>query len=405
MRIRPYRALRPRPELAEKVTAVPYDVVSTAEAAALAASNPLSFLHVSRSEIDLPEGTDPYAPSVYAKARENFLRLRKDGVFVQEDAPCLYVYRLAQKDHVQRGVVACCSIEDYRRNIIRKHENTRPDKEEDRTRHLRELNAQPGLVLMAYRDTPEIDERVAAAEKTRPLYDFTASDGVRHTVWRVTEVQPLTTAFEKVPAAYIADGHHRAAAAVRIGNERRRAGPHLAGDAEWEWFVGVLFPASQLQILPYNRCVKDLNGMTPDAFLMSVASRLALSEDTHGHPSCPSRVRMYLGSKWYGLGWEPDSQADPVAALDVSILQDRLLAPILGIDDPRTSGRIDFVGGARGIEELVRLVDTRCMAVAFAMCPVTIAQLMAIADANRIMPPKSTWFEPKLRSGFLIHML
>ena len=348
MRIRPYTALRPRPDIADRVAAVPYDVVTTAEAAALASNNPLSFLHVSRAEIDLPPDTDPHSPAVYAKARENFLRFQREGVFVREAQPCLYVYRERTASHTQHSVVAGCSIEDYQRNVIRKHEKTRPDKEDDRMRHIRELDANTGLVFLAYRDRPDINAQVAEIEKGRPLYDFTATDGVRHTVWAVPDHRRLVAAFENVPAAYIADGHHRAAAAVRVGLERGGGDSPSAGEKESDWFAGALFPASQLRILPYNRCVKDLNGMTKESFLLAVASRFSVVEKADGIPSPGQRICMRLESQWYGLGWETKSEADPVAALDVSVLQDRLLGPILGIDDPRTSGRIDFIGGIRG---------------------------------------------------------
>jgi uncharacterized protein (DUF1015 family) len=405
LRIKPFKALRPREDIADKVAAVPYDVVSTEEAAVLAAGNPLSLLHVSRPEIDLPRGTDPHSDAVYAKAVENFRHLQNKKVFVRERTLSLYVYRQTMGAHSQRGIVTCCTVEDYDQDVIKKHERTRRDKEEDRTRHVRELNAHTGPVFLAYRGQPDVDRRVAAVEQSQPLYDFTAGDGIRHTVWRVADAKPLVADFARVPFAYIADGHHRAAAAARVGRERRAANPRHRGNEEYNWFLAVLFPADQLQIMPYNRCVKDLNGMTASDFLAALGKVFEVSPGANPRPASPGHVSMYLASQWYSLAWQPDPKADPVAGLDVSVLQDRLLSPLLGIADPRTSDRIEFVGGIRGPEELVRRVDSGEMTVAFSMFPVTMEQIMAVADSGQIMPPKSTWFEPKLRSGLLIHTL
>lgn len=405
MQIRPFRVLRPRPDVAGMVASVPYDVVDAAEAAALAAGNPLSFLRVSRSEIDLPPGTDPYSPAVYEKAAENLRRLRDDGVLCQDREPGLFVYRQIMGNHAQRGVVACCSAEEYERDIIRKHEKTRKDKEDDRTRHIQAIHAQPGPVFVAYRNRDDIDRLVAAVERSAPLYDFTAPDGIRHTVWRVGDPKPVLTGFEKVPLAYIADGHHRAAAAVRVARERRAANPGHTGREEYNWFMAALFPANQLQILPCNRAVRDLNGMSPAQFMEAVAARFTVRENAANRPAAPANISMYLPGAWHGLSWKTDPAASAVDALDVSVLQNRLLGPLLGIDDPRTTKRIDFIGGIRGPGELVKLVDSGRAAVAFSMFPTTTAQLMAVSDAGQIMPPKSTWFEPKLRSGLLIHTL
>ena len=405
MRVRSFQALRPRPDLADRVASVPYDVVNAAEAAALAAGNPYSLLHVSRSEIDLPSGADPYSDAVYARAAEEFHRFQKEGILIRDDAPGLYVYRQIMGDHAQSGVVACCAVEDYERNVIKKHEKTRRDKEDDRTRHIAAVNANTGPVFLAYRDRPEIDAIVAAAEAGPPLYDFVSADRIRHTVWPAPECERLAECFGRVPAAYIADGHHRAAASARVGAERRAANPGHSGAEEYNWFLGVLFPASQLRILPYNRCVADLNGLTVPQLLKAASGAFDVEESATPRPAAPGHVRMYVASQWYGLSWEPKPARSLVDALDVSVLQDRLLAPVLGIGDPRTSPRIAFVGGIRGPEELARLVDSGKAAAAFSMFPVTLDQLMAVSDAGQIMPPKSTWFEPKLRSGLLIHTL
>ncbi len=405
MLIKPFAALRPVPERAAALAAVPYDVVDTAEARALAAGNPDSFLHVSRPEIDLPDSVDIHDDRVYAHGVAAFRDLQARGVLLREPEERLYVYRQIMGGHSQSGVVACCHIEDYAKDIIRKHEKTRKDKEDDRTRHCLELNANSGPVFLTYRDTPALDKLVAAAQLAAPLYDFTAADGVRHTVWRVEgECGPWVEAFRQVPLSYVADGHHRAAAAFRSGQQRRAANLSHTGCEEYNWFLAVLFPAAQLRILPYNRCVADLNGLAPEAFLERVRAVFGAEIADGAEPFGAREVRMYLGGKWYRLAW-PEFESDPVGRLDVSVLQDRLLAPVLGIDDPRTNTRISFVGGIRGTGELAKRVDSGRDAVAFSMYPVTVSQMMDIADAGQIMPPKSTWFEPKLRSGLLVHTL
>lgn len=405
LRINAFQGLRPVEQLVEEVACVPYDVVDRAEAAALARGNPHSLLHVDRAEIGLPENIDPYSPQVYAKALENFQSLQKNGTLVRESGPCVYLYQQRMGGHTQTGVAAVCHIEDYENNIIKRHEKTRRDKEDDRTRLIDTISADTGPVFLTYRDSAEIDALVARVKNKNPAFDFTAPDGIQHTVWRVVGGRELIAAFGKIPVAYVADGHHRTASAVRVGRERRAANPHHNGTENYNWFLAVLFPASQLQILPYNRVVHDLNGRSPEEFLTEVRKTFAVTENAAPAPSQPGSVSMYLGGKWHSLTWAPAPDADPIARLDVSILQEQLLAPILGIDDPRTSKRIDFVGGIRGMGELVRLVDSRKGAVAFSMFPTTVGQLIDIADANRIMPPKSTWFEPKLRSGLFIHTL
>ena len=409
MQIKPFAALRPVPEKAAALASVPYDVVDTAEARALAAGNPDSFLHVSRPEIDLPDSVDIHAAAVYAQGVHAFKAFQERGALIREADERLYVYRQIMGAHSQSGVVACCHIDDYAHDIIRKHEKTRKDKEDDRTRHCLELNANSGPVFLTYRDAAELDMLVAETQKAAPLYDFTAADGVRHTVWRVDSAPALwTEAFGRVPLAYVADGHHRAAAAFRAGQQRRAANPAHSGREEYNWFLAALFPETQLRILPYNRCVSDLNGLAPEAFLEKVKSLFKterLTPDAQPpDPAGPCDVRMYLGGAWHRLTWEA-VDADPVGRLDVSVLQDRLLAPVLGIDDPRTNTRVSFIGGIRGTGELTRRVDSGRDAVAFSMFPVTVAQMMDIADAGQIMPPKSTWFEHKLRSGLLVHTL
>lgn len=407
--IHPFRALRPPRERVQEVAAVPYDVVNSEEAAALAAGKPHSFLHVSRPEIDLPPGTDLYADETYRKAAENFRRLIEACPLEEESEPSLYLYRLRMGDHVQTGVAACASVDEYDTDVIRKHEKTRPDKENDRTRHLLELRAQTGPVFLTYRPDRRIDALVEGESQGPPLYDFTAEDGVQHTVWRAKAPDALVRCFAEVPFLYIADGHHRAASASRARAALRAENPGHTGDEEYNRFLAVVFPADQMQILPYNRVVKDLNGRTAEEFLAAVGERFAVDEDAN--PRGPGRrghFHMYLGGgRWYGLTPAGSSVAaaadDPVAALDVSVLQDNLLDPVLGIKDVRTDKRIDFVGGIRGAEELTRLVDEGRAAVAFALYPTSVEDLIRVSDAGRLMPPKSTWFEPKLRDGLVIH--
>ena len=402
MRIRAFQGLVPVPALAPEVACVPYDVVNATEAAALAAGKPHSLLHVDRAEIDLPPTTDHYSDAVYAQAHANFLQLQREGTLIRETEPCLYLYQQQMGPHVQRGLVAACHVEDYDANLIKKHEKTRKDKEDDRTRLIDTLSADTGPVFLTYRDEPAVNALVAQLVKTEPRHDFTAPDGIRHTAWRIPGGTAWQQAFGQVPVTYIADGHHRAASAARVARLRRSRNPQHQGTEDYNWFLCVLFPASELKILPYNRHVFDLHGLTPAAFLEKVQANFGLVEGADPAPNAVGHVSMYLGGKWYGLRCPVDAQADPVARLDVSVLQDKLLAPLLGIDDPRTSKRIDFIGGIRGTGELVQRVEAQG-GVAFSLYPVTIAQLMDIADAGQIMPPKSTWFEPKLRSGLFVH--
>ena len=405
MRMRTFQGLRPSHDSASKVVALPYDVVSTDEARALASDNPLSLLHVTRAEIDFPEGTDPYSDAIYARAAENLDHLVKEGHLIREEAPCLYVYQQEMGQHRQRGIVALSHIEDYAQDRIRKHEKTRVTKENDRTRLTAEINANTGPVFLTYRDVPDLTWLMDAAAAEAPLYDLVAPDGIRHTVWRVAAAEAILTAFAEVPLTYVADGHHRAASAARVGLERRNANPGHTGEEDYNWFLTVLFPDNQLKILPYNRIVHDLAGHTPGAVLDRIREVAPVESVTDPSPRETGEICFYLDGSWYRIQLNPTADADPVSRLDVSLLQDRILSPILGIDDPRTSDRIDFVGGIRGTDHLRERVDAGNGAIAFSLYPVSVEELMAIADANQIMAPKSTWFEPKLRSGFFIHTL
>ena len=393
----PFRALRPRPPDAAEVAAVPYDVVDTEEARTLADGKPLSFLRVSRAEIDLPAGVNPYDDDVYARAQQNFEALKSRSL-VLESEPSVYFYRLRMGPHQQTGVAACYSLDEYDRDIIKKHERTRPDKEDDRTRHMLALRAQTGPVFLTYRSSDAVDRIAARVAQAPPLFDFEAADGIQHTLWRATNADAAETvaAFAAIPALYIADGHHRAASAARA-----RAG--LRGDVDS--FLAVAFPHDQVQILAYNRIVRNLGGLTPPAFVEALRTRFSVDSG----PPVPARrgeIAMYFQGEWRTLRPQvgPDP-SDAIASLDVSVLQDELLAPILGIRDVRTDKRIDFVGGAKGSAALQRAVDEGEAAVAFSLYPVSVADLMAVSDAGAIMPPKSTWFEPKLRDGLLIHVI
>ncbi len=409
MRLRTFQGLVPTPEHAAEVAAVPYDVVNREESAALAKGNPYSLLHVDRAEIDLPDAVDAYDSKVYAKAAENFQKLQDDGILVRESEPCLYLYRQVMGEHAQTGLVGVCNIEDYENDIIRKHEKTRKVKEDDRTRLVDTLSANTGPIFLTYRDLAGVTALTKKHEgNDAPVYDFTAPDGIRHQVWRLpaTTCEAITKLFStSVPLSYVADGHHRSASAARVGKERRERNAKHTGAENYNWFLCVLFPASELKILPYNRAVKDLNGHSTDGFLKVISSIFTVTANGLKTPTRPGQASMYLKGQWYQLDWHALSNASPVQALDVEILQSRCLAPVLGIDDPRTSERIDFIGGIRGTDELERLVDSGKAAVAFSMYPTTVEQLMDIADAGEIMPPKSTWFEPKLRSGLFIHTL
>lgn len=405
--IQPFAGLRPLPDRAAAVAAPPYDVLSSAEARERAAGRPWSFLHISKAEIDLPADTDPYSPAVYSRSAENLRRLVDAGVLVRDPSPRYYAYRLTLGGHVQTGLVAAASVADYDSNRIRKHEFTRPDKEDDRVRQIEALNAQTGPVLLAYPDCPAVDRLLAEATRGTPLADVTAPDGVRHTTWAIAApaaVAALGSAFDALPRLYIADGHHRSAAASRVAAARRGG----TGGGSAEYFLAVIFPAHEMRILDYNRVVRDLNGLTPDAFLARVGERFAVAPAPGPvHPEAPGVVGMYLGGRWYRLAIDPTliPAADPVARLDVSLLSDHLLGPVLGIADLRRDKRIDFVGGIRGLGELERRVDSGEMAVAFALHATPMGDLMAVADSGQVMPPKSTWFEPKLADGLVSHVL
>ena len=415
MKIRPFAALRPADnDLARRIASLPYDVVDAEEARALA-GDPLSFYHVVRSEIDLPPDADPRSPEVYARAAAALSSLVSGGSLVREAAPSFYLYRQTREGVPQTAVVACCSVDDYASGTILRHEKTRKDKEDDRTDHIRATRAHTGQVFLCYRDDPGVDSVVDSECAAAPLFDFTAEDGVGHAVWRVSEgaAAALARAFAAVPRAYIADGHHRSAASFRAGTELRDAGDPStlrpcdpAVDPGADWFMACLFPASQLRILPYNRCVRDLGGLSPRDFLKAALARgfsAAAVQTPENLPSHSCALRLPDG--WYRLSWpvSDEQEDDPVGCLDVARLQEDLLAPVLGIGDPRTDPRIYFVGGVRGTAELERDVASGKAAAAFAMLPTAIDQMMAVADAGAMMPPKSTWFEPKLRSGLLVH--
>ncbi|MEZ6035706.1 MAG: DUF1015 family protein [Planctomycetaceae bacterium] len=407
-RIKAFQALRPVPELAAKVASVPYDVVNREEAAALAAGNPLSFLHVVRPDIDFPPAKNPYDPDVYDKASENFQKLVSDGVLKRDPANCVYAYRQIMGGHSQIGIVCCCHIDDYENNLILKHEKTRKSKEDDRTRHVLALNANAGPVFLTYRGVEEINFMVAAATKQEPLYDFVAADGVQHTVWRIEDAQPFVEALSAVPCFYIADGHHRAASAWRAGNELRRRLPGGGtGDEECNWFLSVLFPARQLRILAYNRVLKEMNGHTVSELLAKLDELGDLEPTDNPVPDAPGSFCFLIDNRWWKLTIPPDPLYvnDPINSMDVAILERRVLHPIFGIADVRTDPRIEFVGGIRGTEELERLCIPGDWSCGISMYPTTLDQLMSVSDAGAIMPPKSTWFEPKLRSGLLVHTL
>ena len=402
--IRPFPSGRPPVALAPKVASVPYDVVDTREARQLSEGNPLSFLHVCRPEIDLPDGTDLYADAVYARGRENLDRFYAEGTLVHDATPRLLVYRQTWRGRKQDGLVAACSVDDYDADVIKKHEKTRPDKENDRVKHLLAQSAHAEPVFLTYRAVPAVDARVAGVTARAPEVDFTAPDGVRHTLWLVpgADADFFVTAFRAVPLLYVADGHHRCASASRARAALKAKGA-LAADHPVNWFPAAVFPDRELAILPYNRVVKDLHGKTPAAFRAEVDRRFHVENAGRKEPAKKGEVCMYLDGAWTSLTpKEPVDHADPIGSLDVSILQERLLAPILGIGDPRTDRRVDFVGGIRGAAELEKRVAAD-WAVAFSMFPTTLGELMAIADAGATMPPKSTWFEPKLRSGLFVH--
>lgn len=401
--VKPFAALRPKPELAAKICELPYDVMSSEEAKAMANGNDLSFLRVSKPEIDLPAGTDLYSAEVYAKGRENFQKLIEKGALKQDAAPAYYLYRQVMGQHAQIGLVAVASCEDYLNNIVKKHEFTRPDKEDDRVRHIEALNSQTGPVFLTYRAVPVLDALFGKITAGAPDVDFTAPDGVRHTSWPVHDagiIAKIESEFARIPFLYIADGHHRSAAAARVYKSRNGAG-------QSGYFLSVIFPHNQMQILPYNRVLKDLNGNSLQQLLAKLDAVFIMKEGGNAKPSRKHELAFYAGDKWWGLNFRPQFAAtsDPIEKLDVTLLQKYVLDPIFGIDDPRTSKRINFVGGIRGTGELEKLVNSSEYACAFSMFPTSIEDLMTIADAGGIMPPKSTWFEPKLRDAMFCHMI
>jgi uncharacterized protein (DUF1015 family) len=421
--LKPFAALRPNPELAAQVCELPYDVMSSEEAREVAAGNPLSFLRVSKPEIDLPAGTDIHSPTVYARGRENFARLIAEGALRQDPRPCFYLYRQIMGSHNQVGLVAVASCQEYLDGAIKKHELTRPDKEDDRVRHIETLNSQTGPVFLTYRAAPSVDDFLAKKADEPPDIDFMAKDGVRHTAWVIaddTSVRTIQSEFANVPCLYIADGHHRSAAAARVYLNRKEKDPHpqplshpmgeggrRPGEGSSAFFLSVVFPHNQMQILPYNRVLKDLNGLTPEQLLAKLDGVFIIESNGAPTPKRKHELGLYLARKWHTLHFRPQFAAttDPIEKLDVTLLQKFVLDPIFGIDDPRTSKRISFVGGIRGTAELEKLVDSGEHACAFSMFPTSIEDLMAIADAGGIMPPKSTWFEPKLRDAMFSHMI
>jgi len=406
--IKPFAGLRPVPERAAEVIAPPYDVLNSAEARQRAAGRPWSFLHISKAEIDLPEDTDPYDPAVYAKSAENLQKMLREGLLIREQKPSYYVYRMIMDGHSQVGLVGVASVADYDSNRIRKHEFTRPAKEDDRVRQITALNAQTGPVLLAYRSRPDIDAILQDSTGQPPLVDVTAAEGVRHTFWIIDNaatVDRITAAFDGMDALYIADGHHRSASASRVAKSHALSGGD--GDQSSDYFLAVIYPHNQMKILDYNRVVADLNGLSEDQLLEKLkASFTVTGESGAVRPGRATEFGMYLNGRWYRLNIHPELiPDDPVASLDVSLLADNVLAPILGILDQRTDNRIDFVGGIRGLAELERRVDSGEMAVAFSLHPTSMTALMAVADAGEVMPPKSTWFEPKLADGLISHVL
>lgn len=401
--LKPFRALRPRPELAAKICELPYDVMSSEEARALAAGNPLSFLHVSKPEIDLPPGTDLYSPAVYAKGKENFQRLIADGALQQDAEPCFYLYRQIMGAHTQTGLVSAASCAEYQAGVIKKHELTRPDKEDDRVRHIETLDSQTGPVFLTYPADQKLDNKFAEISSQPPEIDFSAADGVRHTSWVIRDgatIRFVEERFAAISSLYIADGHHRSAAAARVCASRKGAG----GSAG---FLAVSFPHDQMRILPYNRVLRDLQGRTKESLFQQLDAVFVMKQPGIAQPDRKHQLGLYFQGQWHTLHFRPQFAAttDPIEKLDVTLLQKYVLDPIFGIDDPRTSKRINFVGGIRGTAELEKLVNSGEYACAFSMFPTSIVDLMTIADAGGIMPPKSTWFEPKLRDAMFCHMI
>lgn len=407
--IKPFQCVRPNAAVADQVAALPYDVYDRKEACEVVAEQPLSFLKIDRAETQFGAEVDTYDERVYQKAKELLDKAIEDGTFMTDNAKAYYIYELTMNARTQTGVVACASIDDYQDNVIKKHENTRADKEADRIHHVYTCSAQTGPIFLAYRANNVINEEVEKARGKAPLYNFVSEDGIRHTVWKIEEkasVAKIEEAFASIHEIYIADGHHRAASAVKVGLKKREENPGYTGNEEFNYFLSVLFPDEQLMIMPYNRVVKDLNGLDKEAFIKKVSEKFEIEpQQKQVAPQEKGKFGMYLDGQWYQLTASAKIRSkDPVTGLDVAILQDNLLAPVLGIGDPKTDKRIDFVGGIRGLYELEKRVATD-MQIAFSMYPTSIAELFAVADAGRLMPPKSTWFEPKLRSGLFIHQI
>lgn len=408
--IRPFRAYRPRKGLEEQIAALPYDVYNREEACAAVKGKPLSFLNIDRAETQFDSSVDTYADEVYQKAHDLLWDMIQKGEFVQEDKPVYYIYELTMDGRVQTGIVACAAVDDYQNQVIRKHENTRADKERDRIRHVEACEAQTGPIFLAYRADDALREIISKTKKGQTVYDFTSEDGITHRVWCISDdadIAAVQDAFAGISQIYIADGHHRCASAVRVGLKKRAENPGYTGEEEFNYFLSVLFADEELMIMDYNRVVKDLNGLTPVQFLEDVSKvyRFVSKSAECRRPACKGQVALLVEDTWYLLEVKDEYRStDPVDGLDVAVLQNHILAPILGIEDPKTDQRIDFVGGIRGIEELERRVKTDCRA-AFAMYPTSIHELFCVADADRLMPPKSTWFEPKLRSGLFIHAI
>lgn len=405
MRTRAFQGLIPHADHVEGVATVPYDVVNTEEARALASGRPNDLLYVDRAEIDLPADTDPYSDVVYETARKQFVAMQEQGILLREEKPCIYVYEQIMGEHRQTGITLACHIDDYGDNIIRKHEKTRPVKEDDRTKLVDTLSAHTGPIFLTYKDREAINTRVAEVQKEKPLYDITDERDVQHRVWRLTACDDIIAEFDQVPLGYVADGHHRSASAWRVGSERREKNASHSGDESYNWFLGVLFPASQLKVLGYHRVIKDLNGLSKEDFLDRLKAVSTLEANGQKDPSRPGETCVYVDGQWYTMTWPANTSESPIEKLDVSVLDRFVLDPVLGIKDVRTDSRIDFVGGIRGTGELEKRVDSGDFAVAFSMFPVTVDQLMEIADADEIMPPKSTWFEPKLRSGLFVYTI
>ncbi len=405
--IKPFECVRPCERVADRVAALPYDVYNRQEACEVVKKEPLSFLKIDRAETQFDASVDTYAPQVYQKAKELLEKAIADGTFITDTDRCYYIYELTMDGRSQTGIVACASIDDYQNNVIKKHENTRADKELDRITHVDTCSAQTGPIFLAYRANQVIDKEVDKVKQSPSIYNFVSDDGIRHQVWKIADkaaVENIKNAFEKIDSIYIADGHHRAASAVKVGLKRRKNNPDYTGEEEFNYFLSVLFPDEQLMILPYNRVVKDLNGYTKEQFMEKIAQNFDITEsDGQVMPDNKGTFGMYITGKWYRLTAKKEILSeDPVDGLDVAILQNNLLEPVLGIHDPKTDSRIDFVGGIRGLDELEKRCNEDCV-LAFSMYPTSIKELFDVADAGKLMPPKSTWFEPKLRSGLFIH--